>query len=177
MGEVSSPGDTVVEASPLISFLKVDRFDILEALYPTLLCTEHVSGEVVLFHQRERLLALLERGRLQEVSLTQPAHLAEFAHLTEESPLGPGEASSLLYAAHYGCRLIITDKKGIREAKKRGVVCVTTQEVMVTAIRSSVISLADADALIETWKSLNEFPVIVSSFAPLISLETKTGTS
>lgn len=170
MGEESSPGDTVVESSPLISFLKVDRFDILEALYPALLCTEHVSGEVVLFHQRERLLALLKNERLHEVSLTEPAHLAEFAHLTEESPLGPGEASSLVYAAHYGCRLVITDKKGIREAKKRGVICTTTQEVMVTAIQRGVISLADADALIDAWKALNEFPVTVSSFESLLKL-------
>lgn len=171
MGEASSPGDTVVEASPLISFLKVDRFDILEALYPILLCTAHVSGEVVLFHQRERLLALLESGRLREVSLTEPAHLAEFAHLTEDSPLGPGEASSLLYAAHNGCRLIITDKKGIREAKKRGVLCVTTQEVMVAAIRIGVISLAEADALIDAWKALNEFPVAITSYREITETE------
>ena len=92
MEEVSSSGETVVEASPLISFLKVDRFDILEALYASLLCTDHVSGEVLLFRQRERLEALFAAGRIREVTLSDPAHLVEYARLTEESPLGPGEA-------------------------------------------------------------------------------------
>jgi hypothetical protein len=32
VGDSSTPSDVVIEASPLISFLKVDRFDILEAL-------------------------------------------------------------------------------------------------------------------------------------------------
>jgi hypothetical protein len=32
VGDYSTPSDVVIEASPLISFLKVDRFDILEAL-------------------------------------------------------------------------------------------------------------------------------------------------
>jgi predicted nucleic acid-binding protein len=60
VGDYSTPSDVVIEASPLISFLKVDRFDILEALYPSLVCTEQVIHEVVLFHQRERLIAIIE---------------------------------------------------------------------------------------------------------------------
>ena len=59
MGDCSTPTDVVIEASPLISFLKVNRFDILEALYPSLVCTEQVIHEVILFHQREQLLALI----------------------------------------------------------------------------------------------------------------------
>ena len=60
MGDYSTPTDVVIEASPLISFLKVKRFDILEAMYPSLVCTEEVIHEVILFHQREQLFALIE---------------------------------------------------------------------------------------------------------------------
>ena len=162
-------GETVVEASPLISFLKIDRFDILESLCRTLLCTDHVCNEVLQFRQRNRLEALFEAGQIREVALSDPMHLAEYARLTEESPLGPGEASSLLYAAYHGCKLVITDKKGIREAKRRGVTCITTEEVVVTAIRAGILTLIEADNLIETWKAMDEFPVTVTSFASLLN--------
>ena len=68
-------------------------------MYPSLVCTEQVVHEVILFHQREQLLALIEAKRLREVSLSNLKIIAEFAHLTESSPLGPGAVSSLLYAA------------------------------------------------------------------------------
>lgn len=63
---------------------------------------------------------------------------------------------------------MITDKKGIREARRRGVVCITTQEVMVAAIRAGTLTIEDADALIADWKALNDFPVTVSSFSELV---------
>ena len=165
--EEASPR-TVVEASPLISFLKVDRFDLLEVVGSNLLCTTHVTEEILLFRQIERLQVVFLEGRMREVSLSEPHHLVEYATLIEQTPLGPGEASSLLYAAHNGCSLIITDKKGIREAKRRGVVCMTTQEVMVLAIQQNRLSIAEADAILIEWKALNEFPVVCESFQDLM---------
>ena len=47
--EAGDSQKTVVEASPLISFLKVDRFDILEAVCTSLICTKHVTDEILLF--------------------------------------------------------------------------------------------------------------------------------
>jgi len=167
VGDYSTPSDVVIEASPLISFLKVKRFDILEALYPSLVCTEQVIHEVILFHQREQLLALIEDSRLREVSLSNLEIIAEFAHLTESSPLGPGEVSSLLYASDTGSKLIITDKKGIREAQRRGVSCISTQDVLVSAIHQGIVSLEEADTLITTWKAMNEYPVSVTTFTSL----------
>jgi len=167
VGDYSTPSDVVIEASPLISFLKVDRFDILEALYPSLVCTEQVIHEVVLFHQRERLIAIIDAKRLREVSLSNLQIIAEFALLTESSPLGPGEVSSLLYAADTGCKLIITDRKGIREAQRRGVSCISTQDILVSAIHQGIVSLEEADALITTWQAMNEYPVSVPTFTIL----------
>ena len=158
-----------MEASPLISFLKVNRFDILEAVCSNLLYTDHVTGEILLFKQQERLTRLFEEERIHEVTLSNPAHLAEFAHLLEETPLGPGEASSVLYAAYYHCSLVITDKKGIREAERRDVPYLTTQQIMVHAIQREFLTLGDADSLLRKWRALNEFPVTVLSFENLIN--------
>ena len=165
-GEASAK--TVVEASPLISFLKVDRFDILESVCSNLLCTEHVTGEILLFRQQERLNKLFQEERIREVSLSDPMHLLEYAQLVEQTPLGPGEVSSVLYAAYHDCMLVITDKKGIREAKRRAVTYLTTQEVMVLAIRKGTLSLTEADALIVQWQLLNEFPVTITAFQTLL---------
>ncbi len=159
---------TLVEASPLISFLKVDRFDLLETVSAHLLCTTHVTEEIRLFKQQERLRRLFAEGRIKEVILSEPLHLTEFAALIDQTPLGPGEASSLLYAAYHDCSLVITDKKGIREAKHRGVVCITTQEVMVLSIQQGRLTVAEADALIIEWKAVNEFPVSCTSFQQLV---------
>ena len=46
--------------------------------------------------------------------------------------------------------------------------CITTQEVMVAAIRAGTLTIEDADALIADWKALNDFPVTVSSFSELV---------
>lgn len=167
--EEDASQQTLVEASPLISFLKVDRFDLLEAVSTNLLCTTHVTEEIRLFKQRERLGRLFAEGRIKEVILSEPLHLTEFAALIDQTPLGPGEASSLLYAAYHNCSLVITDKKGIREAKRRGVVCITTQEVMVLSIQQGRLSVSEADVLLSQWKAMNEFPVTVGSFQELIT--------
>jgi predicted nucleic acid-binding protein len=73
----------------------------------------------------------------------------------------------MLYASDTGCKLIITDRKGIREAQRRGVSCISTQDILVSAIHQGIVSLEEADALITTWKSMNEYPVSVTTFTNL----------
>jgi len=159
-----TPQVTVIEASPLISFLKVDRFDIVEALGGEFVCTSHVRAEVVHFRQQASLDALLAACRIAEVDLDAPVWLAEYARLFEEMPLGAGEVSSVLYAQCHRCPLIITDRKGIREARRRGVTCVTTEEVMLRAIAEQYITDDEADRLLAEWAALDEFPMTRTSF-------------
>lgn len=162
---VPPTGLIVVEASPLISFLKIARFDLLEALGARLVCTAQVCEEVVWFRQRVALEALLAQGRITSVDLTHPEDLQAFAHFVEVSPLGPGEASSILFAARERGRLVITDKKGIREATRRHVPCLTTEDVVVHAIHQGLMRVEEADALISLWATHREYPVQVTSFA------------
>lgn len=158
------PRVTVVEASPLISFLKAARFDIVESLGGEFVCTSQVRTEVGHFRQQAALDALLVAGRVREVDLHAPPWLFEFARLVGETPLGAGEVSSILYAQCHGCPLIITDRKGIREARRRGVPCLTTQDVMVRAIREGYLTEDEGDAILAQWAGMGEFPVAVKSF-------------
>jgi predicted nucleic acid-binding protein len=163
MGQ-AAPQTTVVEASPLISFLNVDRFDIVETLGGAFVCTSHVRAEVVRFRQQARLNDLLAARRITEVDLDAPVWLAEFARLIDETPLGAGEASSVLYAQCHQCPLIITDRKGIREARRRGVTCLTTEDVMLRAIAQQYMTEEEADQLLAAWAVLDEFPMSRTSF-------------
>lgn len=81
-------------------------------------CTNHTRAEVVRFRQKAGLDALLAARRIIEVDLDAPSSLLEFARLIDETPLGAGEASSLLYAQQHGCIRLITTK---RASVRRGV--------------------------------------------------------
>lgn len=158
----------LVETSPLISFLKVSRFDLLEQFGTPICCTAEVIGEVLHFPQRDPLEALLDAGKLLSVAIDHPDDLLDFVTLTTPpNPYGPGEVSSILYAARNGTDLIITDKKAVREAKKRKVTIMSTQDVILRAIDSNILSVQDADHLIDYWITMNEFPVEVKSFSEL----------
>ena len=158
----------LVETSPLISFLKVSRFDLLEQFGEPVCCTAEVIGEVLYFPQRAPLEGLLAAGKVHTVDLDHPDDLLDYVTLTTPpNPYGPGEVSSILYAARNGVDLIITDKKAIREAKKRKVTIMSTQDVILRAIDSRILSVQDADDLISFWITLNEFPVEVKSFSEL----------
>lgn len=158
----------LVETSPLISFLKVSRFDLLEQFVVPVCCTAEVVAEVLYFPQQGALEALLKAGKILSVDLQHPDDLVDFASLTTPpNPYGPGEISSILYAARSGIDLIITDKRAIREARKRKVTVMSTQDVILKAIDSGKMSIQDADDLISLWVTLNDFPVEVKSFSEL----------
>jgi predicted nucleic acid-binding protein len=159
----------VIEASPLISFLKIDRFDLLEVFPKPLVCTAHVRDEVSQFKQKDQLDALITTGRISEVDIYLPEQLAEFAHVIHNTPLGPGEVSSILFAQYTRDTLIITDHKAVKEAKRRAIPCLTTQDVVVRCITAGLLSLDEADDLIQLWHSVREGAVTVTSFRQLLS--------
>jgi predicted nucleic acid-binding protein len=154
---------TLVEASPLISFLKVRRFGLVESVFPSLVVTAQVVAEVLLFPQRELLAELVNAGRVNVVELENPVELAAFADLVDRSPLGWGEASSIAVAAFRRWPLLITDRKGIREARRRGVECATTEDVLVELVQRGILDSDAVDALVEEWALVDEYPVVASA--------------
>jgi predicted nucleic acid-binding protein len=165
----ASPNRIVVEASPLISCLKIDRLDLLEVFACPLLCLNHVRGEVTYFGQDEKLTAALEAKRLEEVELTDLGHIVSYDSLRSLRPaLGPGECASIIYAHAHEIPLIITDKVAKNEAKRRGVLCVTTEEMVVLNIRHDKLTVPEADELIAAWRAVGEGVTRVKSFAELL---------
>jgi predicted nucleic acid-binding protein len=166
VGSFATVPTFVVEASPLISFLKIDRFDLLEILDKPLVCTDFVRAEVK--RPRERLDEILTIGRLNEIPLQDPSLLLEVETLYGRG-LGRGEASSIVFAQSKGYGLIIDDKRARKIAVSRNVTLISTTEIVVLNIQKGNITLAEADGFIEAWKDLGEFPVVVKSFSEVMS--------
>jgi predicted nucleic acid-binding protein len=155
----------LVEASPLISFLKLNRFDLLEIIEKPLACTDFVQAEIK--RPREKLDEVLGSGLLKEIPLEDPHHLLEIEQMYNRG-LGRGEASSIVLAEANGYGLIMDDKRAKKVAIARNVNLFTTAEIVVLNIQSGRITLHEADEFIDQWKKLGEFPVSVRTFADLI---------
>jgi predicted nucleic acid-binding protein len=164
LDDLSTPSLILVEASPLISFLKIDRFDLLQVLETPLACTDFVQEEIQ--RPREKLEEILASGLLAEIPLDTPQHLLEVENLYDRG-LGRGEASSIVLAQAEGYGLVMDNKRAQKVATARNIKVITTAEVIVLNIQRGNISLNEADGFIEQWKVLGEFPVSVQTFADL----------
>lgn len=161
-----SEDSLLVDASPLISFLKLARFDLLEVLGKPLACTDFVQAEVT--KPRGELETLLTCKRLKEIAVTNPKLLLGVERLYEKG-LGRGEASSIVIAQQRGYGLILDDKKARKFALERNITLYSTADIVIRNMQMGNITLAEADGFITTWHSLGEFPVTCKTFKDLIS--------
>ena len=165
MDDISTAPLILVEASPLISFLKLDRFDLLEILDKPLACTDFVRAEIQ--RPREKLGKILASGLLKEIPLENPQHLLEVEKLYARG-LGRGESSSIVLAQAEGYGLVMDDKRAQKVAKAYNVKVISTAEVVLLNIQRGNITLVEADGFIAQWKTLGEFPVSAKTFADLV---------
>lgn len=155
----------IVDASPLISFLKLGRFDLLEAIAKPLACTDFVRVEVN--RPREELNNVLARGRITEIPLTDPLQLLEVEQLYEKG-LGRGEASSIVLAQQQRYELLLDDKKARKLAAGRNISLYSTSDIIIHNIQMGQLTLAEADHFITVWQSMGEFPVSCKTFKDLM---------
>ena len=160
----------VVETSPLISLLKVDRVDLLSVYAKPMVCLNHVVLEITRRHQEERLEAAMSGGLLAEVALDSLDLVLAYNKLRDDRPsLGPGECASIIYASAFKLPLIVTDRGGLNEALRRKVVCITTEAVVVHNIKAGHLSVEAADELLGQWKLLGEGVTKAASFQDLLT--------
>jgi predicted nucleic acid-binding protein len=156
----------LVDASPLISFLKLARFDLLKIVNQPLACTDFVQAEVK--RPKEQFETLLATGEIKQIPLVDPYHLLEVEQLYAKG-LGRGEASSIILAQQYSYGLIMDDNHARKAAVERGIALYSTTEIVVWNIKAGIITLSEADVFIATWRSLGEFPVSCKTFRDLVS--------
>ena len=159
----------VCDACVLINFLVVGRMDLLTRhLDYRFVVTEHATAEVTDPVQRERLLAVIENGELEQVELTDPGSLAVFAKLS--AVLGSGEAAAIALAAERDWA-IATDELGrtLREIESRlgERRLLTTPGILLRSIRNGALSVEEADE-IKAKLEAHRFKMSFASFADLL---------
>lgn len=150
-----------VDASPLISFLKLGRFDLLQVVNSPLACTDFVRAEVK--RPREPFEALLKTDEIREIPVVDPSHLREVEDLYDKG-FGRGEASSIILAGQHHCRLIMDDQNAREVAAVRGITLYSTSEIVVWNIKTGNVTLPEADGFIPVWRSVGEFPISGTTF-------------
>lgn len=161
----------IADTSVLINFLAVDRMDLIERHGCCFLITNHVRNEV-LEHYREqfvRLQTALEQGCLKEISVTDQREVETFGKLTNTG-FGNGECSAIAVAVHRGYTLAIDDKQAVKRAVASfsTINVISTQDLMVSMIKTGLLSTDEADGIKDQWASAHKFLLKISSFSDLV---------
>lgn len=159
--------------SVLINFLAINRMDLIKRHMCRLLITNHVRHEVTEHYEEQltRLQQALDQGILEEIPVTDPNEIETFSKLTELERFGSGECACIAVAINRGYTLAIDDKKATNQARCScpTIKILTTQDLMVSMIKSELITVHEADAIKDEWASIHKFKLKIRSFADFIA--------
>jgi predicted nucleic acid-binding protein len=166
---VQNRQEVIVDSSVLINFLRVGRLDLL-ANHPQyrFLVTEHVRAEITAEfpEQLELLQRSLVEGGIEEIRVEHPIALECFAKLASSGRLGLGECSAIAEASRRHVPVAIDDRAARRLGRKldQNLRLLDTQALVVSMIRTRLLTLDDADALKEVWEHKHRFKLGLRSF-------------
>lgn len=162
----------IADTSVLINFLAVDRMDLIKRHSCRFLITEHVRYEITDHYdeQLNRLKNALEHGILKEIIVDNPEEVRLFTELIKLERFGYGECASIAVAMHRSCTLAIDDRKAIKQARllSPSLCIVTTEDLMISMIKSQAITIEEANALKDEWASFYKFKLKINSFEELM---------
>lgn len=164
----------IIETSVLVNFLKIDRTDLL-ASHPDyrFVVLDLVHNEVATkphyAAQATRLAAALAAGHLlpdDPAEATDLAELATFAAM-DTLKIGEGERAAIAAASTRGLPLAMDDQRAWKRsaAYSAGIRREDTVSIIVSLIRASVLTVAEADAIKADWQANHKFMLTFGSFA------------
>ena len=162
--------NVVLDTSVLVNFLAIDRLDLLTGLASHhFAITPHVRAEVTYPDQLALLTAAIQTGQFPELPTGTLAELATFARLT--ATLGTGESAAIAAAQHRSMVVAVEDRTARRTAEslvgKNNVL--STADLMVSIIKSGLLSVAEADAIKFDWEANHRFALPqFKSFAQIL---------
>jgi predicted nucleic acid-binding protein len=165
--------DVVLDTSVLINFAKVGRLDLLGA-HPSysFVVTDHVRSEIS-EHYSEQFKAVdaaIKQGILRELAVNRPEELTDFGKLTTLRTLGIGECSAISVAKNRSLPLAIDDNQARKKAKRfhARLVLLSTEELVVSMIQESVLTIEEADRIKLDWEANHRFKLVFGSFSEKI---------
>ena len=166
----------IADTNVLINFLNIERLDLIARHSHDFVITDHVKAEITddFAHQQKLLEKALKDGVLTERQLIAPEEIDLFLNLSSSGRLGHGECSAIACAVHGKHKLALDDKKATNKALtsiSQDLDILRTQDLIVSMIEESLLNLAEADAIKETWETQHRFRLKIESFAELLSAQ------
>lgn len=162
----------ISDTSVLINFLAVNRMDLIKRHSCRFLITNHVRREVTEHYQDQstRLEQALDQGILEEIPVTDPEEVETYGKLTDLNSFGNGECACIAVAIHRGYTLAIDDKKATSHARLScpTISIITTQDLIMSMIKTGLITVDEADAIKDEWASSHKFKLKIHSFGELL---------
>ena len=162
--------DVALDASVLINFLILDRLDLLGTLPKhRFFVLARVGEEVTRSAQQILLAEAFLKGSVDHAPPPMPAEM--LLARRHERTMGRGEAACLAAAECRNWLFACDERRSVRRIATERIGegrILTTAGILVRAIRSQVLSVADADEL-KAVLERNRFRLTFSSFADYIS--------
>lgn len=162
----------VSDTSVLVNFLRIERVDLIADHSYEFLVTDHVSEEITDNYpaQLELFECAVADGILRVVSVTDAKAVALFARLSSTGTLGAGECSAIALSVHGGYSLAIDDKRAAKQARSvsSNLKILRTQELVASMIQEDLLTVAEADAMKDTWSDNHRFRLPFNSFNDIL---------
>lgn len=157
----------IADASTLLNFLRVRRFDLIQGLGLRVRIVDAVFEEIL--SERAQLEKLVGNGSIKTLTLEGKAITGTVAQLLALG-LGSGEAFSFAAAIEFDGAVAIDDRRAVKRVRTVApqIQVFTTTDIVVSGIRSSALSVSEADALKEDWGNNHRFRLKFETFADLL---------
>lgn len=163
--------NTSCDTSVLINFLKIKRTDLLQKCSHNFFITDHVQEEITTCYPEQQALldSALEKKILTKINVDSPEEFKLFGELSKSGQLGTGECAAISIAAHQKYYLAIDDNQAIKKASclLLSSYILRTQDLILIMIEEDILSLDEADYMIEIWAREHRFKVKINSFREL----------
>lgn len=159
----------IADASTLLNFLHVKRFDLVHALNYRICVVDAVCEEIV--DERRQLDELIKTGKIHPVSLEGEAITHMVINLRNRG-IGTGEAFSIAAAIEYGGAIALDDRRAIKRAHEEapGLVVVTSIDIIIAGIVATRLTILEADQIKAVWEQEYRFRLKFNSFADIIEV-------
>jgi predicted nucleic acid-binding protein len=157
----------IADASTLLNFLRVRRFDLMQGLGYRIRIVDAVFEEIQ--SEREHLEQLVNDGHIKTLTLEGKAITDTVATLLRLG-LGSGESFSFAAAIEFEGAVAIDDRRAVKRVQtvRPNLKIFTTPDIVVAGIHSQIISLEDADLLKADWAENHRFRLKLETFADLL---------
>lgn len=146
----------VSDTSPLISFLKINRLDILEKLFGKIIVPEAVYAELVNNYEFSTETQIIRQNNfIEPVEISRRDNVLQ---IQNETGLDLGESEAIFLTHNLNADVLLVDEeKGRLVAKKFGLNIMGTIGVLKTAFDENIVSRIEIEYFVDVLRSSHRY--------------------